>query len=45
MMVAAFVGRRGSATLTSWASVALLLGATVALIGAAARTPAPSSAG
>ncbi|MEO5775081.1 MAG: NADH-quinone oxidoreductase subunit NuoN [Sphingomicrobium sp.] len=38
MMVAAFVGRRGSA-LTSWAAVALLLGATVALIGA------PSHAG
>src|SRR4029450_12505128 len=32
MMVAAFLGRRGSA-LTSWASVALLLGASVALIG------------
>ena len=38
MMVAAFVGRRGSA-LTSWAAVALLIGATVALIGA------PSHAG
>ncbi|MEO6359539.1 MAG: NADH-quinone oxidoreductase subunit NuoN [Sphingomicrobium sp.] len=33
MMVAAFVGRRGSA-LTSWAAVALLIAATVALIGA-----------
>jgi NADH-quinone oxidoreductase subunit N len=32
MMVAAFMGRRGSA-LCSWASVALLLGAAVALIG------------
>jgi NADH-quinone oxidoreductase subunit N len=32
MMVAAFLGRRGSA-LCSWASVALLLGATFALIG------------
>jgi NADH-quinone oxidoreductase subunit N len=38
MMVAAFAGRRGSA-LTSWASVALLIGATFALIGA------PSEAG
>ncbi len=38
MMVAAFTGRRGSA-LVSWLSVALLLGATVALIGA------PSHAG
>jgi NADH-quinone oxidoreductase subunit N len=38
MMVAAFVGRRGAA-LTSWAAVALLFGATVALIGA------PSHAG
>jgi NADH-quinone oxidoreductase subunit N len=33
MMVAAFVGRRGAAV-TSWAAVALLIGATVALIGA-----------
>jgi NADH-quinone oxidoreductase subunit N len=32
MMVAAFTGRRGSG-LTSWASVALLVAATVALIG------------
>lgn len=32
MMVAAFMGRRGAA-LTSWTSVALLLGATVALLG------------
>ena len=32
MMVAAFAGRRGSG-LTSWLAVALLLGATVALIG------------
>jgi NADH-quinone oxidoreductase subunit N len=32
MMAAAFLGRRGSA-LTSWVSVALLLGAAVALIG------------
>ena len=32
MMVAAFTGRRGSA-LTSWLSIALLIGATVALIG------------
>jgi NADH-quinone oxidoreductase subunit N len=32
MMVAAFLGRRGSA-LCSWASVALLLGATVSLLG------------
>src|SRR5215210_9194695 len=38
MMVAAFTGRRGSA-LTSWLAVALLLGATAALIGA------PSHAG
>ena len=38
MMVAAFAGRRGAA-LTSWAAVALLIGATVALIGA------PSDAG
>lgn len=38
MMVAAFGGRR-SATMVSWLSVALLLGATFALIGA------PSSAG
>jgi NADH-quinone oxidoreductase subunit N len=38
MMVAAFSGRRGSG-LTSWASVALLVAATVALIGA------PSNAG
>ena len=38
MMVAAFAGRRGSA-LTSWLAVALLLGATIALIGA------PSHAG
>jgi len=38
MMVAAFVGRRGAAV-TSWGAVALLLGATVALIGA------PSHAG
>ena len=38
MMVAAFTGRHGSA-LTSWASVALLVGATVALIGE------PSNAG
>ncbi|MGI8611130.1 MAG: NADH-quinone oxidoreductase subunit NuoN [Sphingomicrobium sp.] len=38
MMVAAFAGRSGSG-LTSWASVALLLAATVALIGA------PSNAG
>jgi len=33
MMVAAFTGRKG-ATLTSWGAVALLLGASVALIGA-----------
>lgn len=33
MMVAAFAGRRGAA-FTSWAAVALLIGATVALIGA-----------
>ena len=32
MMVAAFLGRKGSA-LTSWASIALLLGASVALLG------------
>ena len=32
MMIGAFSGRRG-ATLTSWLAVALLLGATVALIG------------
>jgi NADH-quinone oxidoreductase subunit N len=38
MMVSAFVGRRGAA-LTSWAAVALLIAATVALIGA------PSHAG
>ena len=38
MMVAAFTGRRGSG-LTSWGSVALLVAATVALIGA------PSNAG
>ena len=38
MMVAAFVGRHGSA-FTSWAAVALLIGATVALIGQ------PSSSG
>ena len=38
MMVAAFTGRRG-AGLTSWLAVALLIGATVALIGA------PSHAG
>ena len=38
MMVAAFAGRRGSA-LTSWLAVALLLGATAALVGA------PSHAG
>lgn len=38
MMVAAFIGRRGAAV-TSWASVALLVAATVALIGA------PSTAG
>ena len=38
MMVAAFTGRRG-AGLTSWLAIALLLGATVALIGA------PSHAG
>jgi NADH-quinone oxidoreductase subunit N len=38
MMVAAFVGRRGAAV-TSWAAVVLLIGATVALIGA------PSEAG
>src|SRR5688572_14396317 len=38
MMVAAFVGRRGAAV-TSWAAVALLLGATAALCGA------PSHAG
>ena len=38
MMVAAFTGRRGS-TATSWLAVALLLAATVALIGA------PSHAG
>lgn len=38
MMVAAFTGRRGSA-LTSWLAIALLLAATVALIGA------PSHAG
>jgi NADH-quinone oxidoreductase subunit N len=33
MMVAAFTGRRGS-TATSWLAVALLIAATVALIGA-----------
>ena len=38
MMVAAFTGRRGSGV-TSWLAIALLLGATVALIGA------PSHAG
>jgi NADH-quinone oxidoreductase subunit N len=38
MMVAAFMGRRGSSS-CSWASIALLLGAAVALIGE------PSSAG
>ncbi|WP_308516662.1 NADH-quinone oxidoreductase subunit NuoN [Sphingomonas flavescens] len=38
MMVAAFVGRRGSG-ITSWLAIALLLGATFALIGA------PSHAG
>jgi NADH-quinone oxidoreductase subunit N len=38
MMVAAFTGRRGSGV-TSWLTIALLLGATVALIGA------PSHAG
>jgi NADH-quinone oxidoreductase subunit N len=38
MMVAAFAGRRGSGA-TSWLAVALLLGATVALVGA------PSHAG
>ena len=38
MMVAAFLGRRGSTTV-SWIAVALLLAATVALIGA------PSAAG
>ena len=38
MMVAAFTGRRGSG-ITSWLSVALLLGATAALVGA------PSHAG
>ena len=32
MMIAAFVGRRGAA-LTNWLSIALLIGATVALIG------------
>jgi NADH-quinone oxidoreductase subunit N len=32
MMVAAFLGRRGS-SLCSWASIAILLGAAVALIG------------
>jgi NADH-quinone oxidoreductase subunit N len=37
MMVAAFAGRRGSG-LTSWLSVALLLAATVALIGAPSHT-------
>jgi NADH-quinone oxidoreductase subunit N len=38
MMVAAFLGRRGAAV-TSWAAVALLIAATIALIGA------PSQAG
>jgi NADH-quinone oxidoreductase subunit N len=38
MMVAAFIGRRGAAV-TSWSAVALLIAATIALIGA------PSSAG
>ena len=38
MLVAAFTGRRGSG-LTSWLAVALLIGATIALIGA------PSHAG
>ena len=38
MMVAAFMGRRGG-TVTTWVSVALLLGATAALVGA------PSHAG
>ena len=33
MMVAAFMGRKGQA-LTSWGAVALLLGATVSLVGA-----------
>src|SRR5205085_11730548 len=37
MMVAAFSGRRGSG-LTSWLSVALLLAATAALIGAPSHT-------
>jgi NADH-quinone oxidoreductase subunit N len=37
MMVAAFTGRRGS-TAVSWLAVALLLGATVALIGAPSHT-------
>jgi NADH-quinone oxidoreductase subunit N len=37
MMVAAFAGRRGSGV-TSWLSVALLIGATVALIGPPSHT-------
>jgi NADH-quinone oxidoreductase subunit N len=37
MMVAAFTGRRGSGT-TSWLAVALLLAATLALIGAPSHT-------
>jgi NADH-quinone oxidoreductase subunit N len=37
MMVAAFSGRRGSGV-TSWLAVALLLGATVALVGAPSHT-------
>ncbi|HEV2596273.1 MAG TPA: NADH-quinone oxidoreductase subunit NuoN [Sphingomicrobium sp.] len=37
MLVAAFTGRRGAA-LTSWIAVALLLGATVALIGPPSHT-------
>jgi NADH-quinone oxidoreductase subunit N len=37
MMIAAFTGRRGSA-LVNWLAVALLLGATVALIGAPSHT-------
>src|SRR5437763_11655202 len=37
MLVAAFTGRRGSG-LTSWLAVALLLGATVALVGPPSHT-------
>jgi NADH-quinone oxidoreductase subunit N len=37
MLIAAFTGRRGSA-LTSWLAVALLVGATIALIGAPSHT-------